>query len=165
MAKQWLRRIRAAVGIGLAWGLAWFGAGLLLLLIVGFGAADVPFPLFFGLLGFLAGVTFAGVLGMVEGRRRFDQMSLPRFAGWGAVGGALLSVLFVSVVALAGDPALLEDLVFLGPIFAAAGAGSAAGSLALARKAQGAEPLAATAEAGATELADRQSRERLGGGG
>jgi hypothetical protein len=86
---KWLRRIRGAIGMGLTRAAAWFGAGLILLLGVGFGAADVPFPLFFGLLGFLAGVTFSGVLGVIEGRRRLDQMSLPRFAGWGAVGGLL----------------------------------------------------------------------------
>ncbi len=51
--KQWLRRIRGAIGIGLTWAVAWFGAGIALLLVVGFGAADVPFPLFLGLLGFV----------------------------------------------------------------------------------------------------------------
>ena len=90
--KNWLRRIRGAIGIGLAWAVAWFGAGMILLLVVGLDAADVPFPLFFGLLGFLAGVTFAGILGLVEGRRGFDQMSMPRFALWGGVGGLLLSM-------------------------------------------------------------------------
>lgn len=84
--KKWLRRIRGAIGISLIWAGAWFGAGLTLLLLVGVGAADVPFPLLFGLLGFLAGITFSGVLAIVEGRRRFDQLSLPRFAGWGASG-------------------------------------------------------------------------------
>ena len=87
--RKWLRRIRGAIGIGLTWALAWFGAGLLLL-VVGF-RADVSFPLFFALLGFLAGVTFSGVLGILGGRRRFDQMSLPRFAMWGGGGGLLLS--------------------------------------------------------------------------
>ncbi len=134
--KKWLRRIRAAIGMGLTWALAWFGAGLILLLVVGVGAADVPFPLGFGLLGFLAGATFSGVLAIVEGRRRFDQLSLPRFAGWGAVGGLLMSVIFVVAVAVAGDTTPLNSLVFLGPLFAVAGAASAAGSLALARMAE-----------------------------
>jgi hypothetical protein len=128
--KKWLRRIRAAIGIGLTWAAAWFGAGLVLLLVVGVGAADVPFPLFFGLLGFLAGVTFSGVLGVVEGRRTFDQMSLPRFAAWGAVGGLLLSGLVVLAAGLAGE------FLVLGPVFALSSAVSAAGSLALARRAE-----------------------------
>ena len=128
--KKWLRRIRGAIGMGLTWAAAWFGAGLILLVVVGFGAADVPFPLFFGLLGFLAGVTFSGVLGIVEGRRRFDQMSLPRFAVWGGVAGVLLSGIFVLAAALGWDIFLV-----LGPVFALSSAASAAGSLALARMA------------------------------
>jgi hypothetical protein len=117
--------------MGVAWGMAWLGAGLLLLLVVGFDAADVPFPLGFGALGFMAGITFAAVLGLTEGRRSFDQMSLPRFAGWGAAGGLALAVIFVVAVAVFGNDRL--PLLVLGPVFAVAGAGSAAGSLALAR--------------------------------
>jgi len=132
--KKWLRRIRGAIGMGLAWAIAWFGAGVLLLMVVGFGAADVPFPLGFGMLGFFAGATFSVVLGVVEGGRGFEQLSLPRFAGWGAVGGLLLAVIFVLVGALLGDTTL--DIVVLGSVFAIAGAGSAAGSLALARRAE-----------------------------
>lgn len=128
---KWLRRIRGALGMGLAWALAWFGAGMILLLIVGPDAADVPFPLGFGLLGFLAGATFSGVLGIVGGRRTFDQMSLPRFAGWGAVGGLLLAVIFVLAAGLGGDV-----LLVLAPVFALSSSASAAGSLALARKAE-----------------------------
>ena len=55
--KKWLRRVRGAIGMGLTWAIAWFGAGMALLLVVGFGAADVPFPLFFGVLGFLVDLT------------------------------------------------------------------------------------------------------------
>lgn len=126
---NWQRRIRGALGIGLAWAVAWFGAGMILLLIVGIGAADVPFPLFFGLLGFLAGVTFSGILGFVDGRRRFDQMSIPRFALWGGVGGLLLSIALVLVAGAGAFPVLAL-------VFALAGAGCAAGSLALARMAE-----------------------------
>ncbi len=128
---RWLRRIRAALLIGVVWGFAWFGAGMVLLMIVGFGAADVPFPLGFGLLGFLAGTVFSGVIGVAERGRRADQLSLPRFALWGALGGFLLSVGFVTIVGIT-DAATL-DLLTISPIFALAGAGSAAASLALAR--------------------------------
>ncbi len=139
--KKWLRRIRGAIGMGLTWAIAWFGAGLVLLLVVGFGAADVPFPLFFALLGFLAGVTFSGVLGIVEGRRRFDQMSLLRFAAWGGVGGLLLSAALAAVVGW-------DAILVLGPIFALSGAGCGAGSLALARMAEDRESLDAGADVG-----------------
>jgi hypothetical protein len=146
---KWLRRIRGAVGMGLAWAMAWFAAGMVLLLIVGPDAADVPFPLGFGLLGFLAGATFSGVLGIVGGRRNFDQMSIPRFAGWGAIGGLLFSVIFVLAAGLGGDVILV-----LGPVFALSSAASAAGSLALARKAED------------RELLDTgEDQELIGGGG
>lgn len=127
---RWVRRIRAAAGLGLVWGAAWFGAGMLVLLVVSPHAADVPFPIFWGLLGFLAGALFSIVLGTIERRRSFDQMSLPRFAGWGALGGLLLSA---GVILLSG---LGTDGLLLGPLFALAGAGSAAGTLALARRAE-----------------------------
>ena len=99
---RWLRRIRGAIGVGLAWGLAWFLAGMVLLLVVGPDAADVPFPVGFGALGFLAGVTFSGLLGLVDGRRRFEEMSMPRFAALGAAGGLALA-------RRAEDPTLLTD--------------------------------------------------------
>ena len=128
--QRWLRRIRAAIGVGLTWGAAWFGAGMILLLIVGVGAADVPFPLFFGLLGFLAGAMFSGILALLAGRRTFDQMSLPRFAIGGALGGLILS----GIVTLAAGPG--PELMVVGPVFALAGAVSAAGTLAIARRAE-----------------------------
>ena len=160
---KWLRRIRGAFGLGLTWALAWFGAGVALLLVVGFDAADVPFPLGFGMFGFLAGVIFSGVLGAVEGRRRFDQMSLPRFAAWGAVGGALLAGAFVLTVALVEGTTL--DMLVLGPVFALAGAGSAAGSLALARRGEDRELLDASVEVAEVGLTEGEEEELLGGKG
>lgn len=128
--RRWIRRIRGAIGMGLTWAAAWFGAGMLLLLVVGPDAADVPFPIGFGFLGFLAGVSFSGVLGLIDGRRRFEQMSLPRFAAWGGLGGALLAALFVPAAGLG-----VGALAVLVPVFGLAGSGCAAGTLALARRA------------------------------
>ena len=138
---KWTRRIRGALGMGVAFGAAWFGAGMLIMLVflltTGSTGADVPYPLGFGALGFAAGVLFSLVLSLTEGRRHLEQLSLPRFAGWGAAGGLLLSVLFVSIVTLVDDPGFLSNLVVLGPVFGVAGATCAAGSLWLARKAGG----------------------------
>ena len=157
--RSWLRRIRGAIGMGLTWAIAWFLAGMMLLVVVGFGAADVPFPLGFGLLGFLAGVTFSGVLGIVERRRRFDQMSLPRFAVWGGVGGLLFSGIFVAAAGLG-----VGTLSVLAPVFVLAGAGCAAGSLALARMAEDRELLDASSDVGEVGLTEDETRELLGGG-
>jgi hypothetical protein len=160
---NWMRRIRGAIGMGLSWALAWFSAGMILFFIVGPDAADVPFPLGFGALGFFGGVAFSGVLGIAERRRSFDEMSMPRFAIWGGIGGAVLAVLFVLTVTVTGAASLLDDLVYLAPIFAAGGAGCAAGSLALARMAG--EPDSVTSGRGPADLAGLGSRGTLPPGG
>ena len=75
-------------------------------------------------------------------------MSLPRFAGVGALGGFLLS----GIVRLAAGAD--AEFAVLAPVFALAGAISAAGTLALARKAE------------KRELLDKdQAREPLAGRG
>lgn len=165
--KTWLRRIRGAIGMGVIWAAAWSGVGMILalgfLLITG-SRPDPPFPLLFGAFGFVAGVIFSGLLGVVEGRRRFDQMSLPRFAAWGAIGGLLLSATFVLAVSLAGDPAFIWNLVVVGPVFALAAAGSAAGSLALARKARDRELPETTRDVTAVGLSEGDARKVLRNG-
>jgi hypothetical protein len=124
--KNWLRRIRGAVGIGLAWGAAWFAAGLVFM-VVAAPHPENPFFVAWGAFGFLAGLTFAGLLGIIERRKGIDQLSLKRVAGWGAAGGLSLAL----IVQIAGP---LGDFLLLGPLFALAGAACAAGTLALARK-------------------------------
>ncbi len=160
--KKWLRRIRGAIKMGLTWAVAWFGAGMIMmlgaLLLTGSTGADVPYPVGFGVLGFFAGVTFSGFLVIGEGRRRFDEMSLPRFAGWGAVGGLSFSVLFVfAVAAFAEGATFIQNLVFLGPLFAGIGASIASGVLTLARRAQNRELLGA--DMGEVGLADNAERD------
>ena len=164
--KKWLRRLRGAIGMGLTWGAAWGVAGTIVMLgfLLNTGSRpDAPFPIMFGAAGFVAGVIFSGVLGLVEGHRRFDQMSLPRFAAWGATGGFLLSATFVLAVSLAGDPAFLWNLLIVGPLFAIAAAGSAAGSLALARRAHDRELLETTEDV-TTGLSEGEARRVLRNG-
>ena len=126
---KWLRRIRGAIGMGFTWAAAWSAAGFVPRWVFGI-ESDLPFPLLFGALGFFAGGTFSGILMLTESRRRLDQLSLPRFAAWGAIGGLLLSALFVR-----GASYGLGEVLAITTTFAVACAVSAAGSLALARRA------------------------------
>ena len=150
--RKWLRRIRGAIGMGFSWGAVWSAVGLVPRWVLGFNP-DAPFPLIFGVLGFIAGVTFSGVLLLTEGRRRFDQLSLPRFAGWGAVGGLLLSALFSKAASLGW-----ADVLAIAPTFALASAVCAAGSLALARRALGSELPRTPADTADAELTDHEYR-------
>ena len=77
----------------------------------------------------------------------------------------MLSAIFVVFVALAEDPAFLWNLVVLGPVFGVAGAGSAAGALALARRAEDRELPEASEDVGEAGLTEDEARELLGGGG
>ena len=165
--KTWLRRIRGTLGMGLTWAVAGSAAGMIISLgfLVRTGSVpDAPFPIMLGALGFIAGVAFAGVLRLVEGRRRFGQMSLSRFAAWGAAVGFGLSAAFFLAVSR-GDPGFLRYFVVVGPVGAVAAAGCAAGSLALARRAQDRELLETTESAPAVGRIEEESRKPLRDGG
>ena len=160
--KKWGRRIRGAIGMGLAWAAAGFGAGFLLARVSSFNP-DLPFGLLFGPLGFLAGIIFSVILVAVGGRRGFDRLSLSRFAGWGAVSGLLLAGIFVVGAALRGA-SMWGDFLLFGPALAIGGAVCASGSLALAKRAERRElsgPGGGRAEA---ELIGGEKRELLGRG-
>ena len=143
------------MGIGFTWAAAWSAVGMLPRWVFGINA-DAPFPLIFGVLGFIAGMTFSGVLVLTEGRRRFDQMSLPRFAAWGAAGGLLLSAVFTKVAALGWGDALA-----IAPTFALASAACAAASLAVARRTIKRELPNTRADATEAELGDLENRKLL----
>ncbi len=106
------RRIRTAFLTGLTWAFIWVfvGTSFMVLGSEPGAATDMINP--FAAMGLFGGGAFS------LARRRFEEMSLPRFAAWGVVGGLLLGVLW--------GP---ETLVTLS-IATLLGAGSVAGSLA-----------------------------------
>ena len=149
--KKWLKRIRGALGMGLAWAATWF------VLTIPTVVWWIGFPVMFAMQGFMGGVIFSTVLGIVEGRRRFDEMSLPRFAAWGAVGG-LVSTWFI----FAPMNVSLVGMVLITSLLTLTAAGSAAGTLALARRADDRELLDAGADVGDVGLTKQERHELLG---
>jgi hypothetical protein len=153
-----LRRVRGAIGMGVTWAVAWSAVGLVPRWLLGFNP-DAPFPIIFGVLGFLAGITFSGLIALTAGRRRFDEMSLPRFAVWGAAGGLLLSALFARAASLDWG-----DVLAIVPTFAVASSICASASLALARRAVRHELPGGREEIAEAALIDDETRKRLEGG-
>lgn len=148
---RFLRGLRGAIGMGVAWGVGWALGGLLVALTsvvtpflpwdVFFGFWDAP-VLALAMPGFIAGVLFSGVLAITGRRHRFAELSLPRFALWGALGGLLLSLLPGAMVAVGlasvegGRFTVLQLTGIIVAPLVLLGAASAAGSLALARRAE-----------------------------
>ncbi len=131
--RKWLRRLRGAFGMGLTWAIGWGSIGFLLELITGLvpgwnGAIVDIWPMALGVPGFLGGAFFSVALGIAGRRRGFDELSLPGFAGLGALGGLVLTGL---LGALGGFGSWL---VIVGGVVTVLCSGSAAGSLALARR-------------------------------
>jgi hypothetical protein len=176
--KYWLRRIRGAVGMGLTWAAGWALAGVLIgvasILLPGlpwdsfFRVFDAPLPAM-AIPGFFGGVFFSIVLGIAGRRRRFSELSLPRFAAWGAVSGLLLILFPFALVAVGlastegSDVGAWQAIAILGGPFILLSAVSAAGSLALARKAENRQVLKAGDAVTEVGLTEGGAQELLGG--
>jgi hypothetical protein len=135
--RKWLRRIRGAIGMGVTWALVWGPIAVLIgLLVDPDGSMDEMWVMIGALPGFLGGVVFSVVLAIAARRRRLGELSISRVALWGAIAGLLVS----SIPFTLGDPIgdglrwLLAAAV-IGSITMLSAA-SAAGSLALARRAE-----------------------------
>ncbi len=158
--RTWLRRIRGAVGIGLTWAIGWGLAvvlmGMTTILLPGTGlevifeAADDELLPMMVVPAFVTGLVFSTVLGIVGRRRRFDELSLPQFAAWGAIGGLLLSLIPAGVVAW-GEGSLPEAAAIVGPVTLLSSV-SATVSLALARGAGDRDSLQAGTELAGARL-------------
>jgi hypothetical protein len=169
--KEWLRRIKAAIGMGLTWAAGWMPIGVLFALslsVVGLGPPGLAgfvgtSAVLFGVLGFCGGSIFSAVLRLAEGRRRFDELSLPRFALWGGVGGLLLGAM-AGMVLFTGPGMQLADAVVAG-VTTLLGAGSAAGTLALARRAEDEGLLEAGADVPQVGATEKERKKLLEDGG
>jgi hypothetical protein len=128
--EKWLRRVGGAIGMGVTWAAAWAVAGMVPRWLFGFNT-DAPFPLVFGVLGFIGGVIFSALLALFERQRAFDQLKVSRFATWGAISGVLLSALFTRLASLGAG-----DVFVIAPTFAVACGVCASASLALAKRAK-----------------------------
>lgn len=168
---EWLRRIRGAIGMGVTWAVAWALTGILIGVLSNllpwlpwdafFEVFDAPLPAL-AVPGFVGGVLFSLVLGVAARRRKFSELSMRRFALWGAFGGLLLSLVPAAMVTLGLASAEGGRLgiwaltaIIAGPLVFLSTA-SASGSLLLAKMAEGRPVLGSGDAAGQVE--DREAR-------
>jgi len=172
--KGWLRRLKAAVGMGLTWAVGWGLVGFAIELVHNIwpnalGSAVDIWPAALALPAFFGGVAFSAVLGIVGRRRRFDELSLPRFAAWGAVGGLLVSLGPAVAMALGvtnvGPDQMWIAIAALGGTMTLLGASSAGATLMLARSSEDRDLLDASDAVGDVGLSEREARELLGSDG
>jgi len=132
--KSFLRKLRGVVSIGLTWGTLW---GLLMFLtgvIIGIvdpdsidpGESPVIIGAILGGMGFVSGALFGILLCLAERRKTIRDLSVLRAGIWGTIAAAAPLLL---------TPAPDGMVVILCPL----GAAFAAGSVALARRAEGRE--------------------------
>ena len=149
--KTWLRKLRGVVSIGAIWGLACSVLGFAIGAIVSMIWPEilpstvvryvVDLTLGYGVVGFVLGSGFAGVLATMHGRKTFEELTLGRGALWGALAGVgmstVLGLVFIGLGLGRGLP--LADLIsiFVVPTctFGALTAGLGAGTVSLARRA------------------------------
>lgn len=143
----WMRRMRGALGMGITWAIAWAIGGLL----IGVASLVLPLDWFFAVFdaplpamaipGFFAGAFFSVVLGIAGRQRRFSELSMPRFIGWGALGGVMVILFPLALVAVGlatptSDGTFWPRVAVAAASFVLFSAASAAGTLAIARKAE-----------------------------
>lgn len=125
---SWWKRIRAGLIMGGIWALGGAAVGGLIELVANFvpplNFVDMWIPLF-AIPGFVGGMIFSLLIGIAARHRRFEELSILAFAGWGALGGVML-VALAAVLGWGGP--------FLAIPFILMSAAGAAGSLAIARK-------------------------------
>jgi O-antigen/teichoic acid export membrane protein len=117
--KKWLKRMINSVLMGLAWAAVWAPVGVLIgtMIVDPDNSMDEMWAVVGAYPGFLCGAVFSAVLGIAEGRRRFDELSLSRVVAWGAVSGLLVGVLpFVLGTPSAEHPPWLLPVVVIGSV-------------------------------------------------
>jgi hypothetical protein len=137
-----LSLLRGVAATALTWAVIWvpfslisFGLGTL------FGA-DASLRMLGGLVaahavtGAINGAVFAGLLAVAGRRRSFESLSMPWFAGLGAIGGALFPFAFRATLLATVDVSIPVSAWLMGlATTALVGAGCASLTLSIARRA------------------------------
>ena len=88
--------IRGSMLMIVLWVVGWgLGFGGIMELIDPDGKIQDVWPTLLAIPGFIGGVIFSALLAIVERRRSFDDVSLVRFAFWGAVTGVAIGLLTI----------------------------------------------------------------------
>ena len=145
-----LRRLRGVTSTALLWAATWGLVGTAAYAVLGVRwTLDLSRPLsvsevlpyaltgalFLTIYGLLSGAAFAGVLMLSERGRRVQDLSTRRVAAWGALGGIGILSLNAAVIYLSEGGRIPSDMIPVLIIVGMLGAGCAAGSLVLARRA------------------------------
>ena len=145
-----MRTIRAMIPIALMWGIAWAMIGVVFVLVLEgirrwpldltgllglFALTPTPIVIL-GCAGMLAGAVFGATLSRAEQGKSLDTLSVKRTAAWGALGGFAFSLAGLTLISsLFGIQEALTEMAFIWlGVATVSGAGSAAASLAIARK-------------------------------
>ena len=136
--------MRSALKMALTWAAAWFAVGGAIELGANLWPAfplaslvDI-WPFVLAVPGFVAGALFALLVRLVDGHRRFDELSLARFALLGAASGAALIATAAVLGFESGSIAFaLRRAVAIGLPITALSALTAVATLVLARVADG----------------------------
>ena len=155
---KWLRRVRGVLGMGLMWAIGGLGVAAVIEGADNVTPGGIPaihvidmWPPVLLVAGFVGGVVFGTLLGVVGARRRFEDFSLPGFTALGAATGLLLA----GIVVATGGPMLAAAVAL------ASGTLGGALSLGVARAAERRGLLRGTAEADRVRIADPDARELL----
>jgi len=130
---KWLKRARGVLGMGLAWAIGGLGVAAIIEGADNVTPGGIPaihvidmWPPVLLVAGFLGGIVFGTLVGVVGARRRFEELSFPRFTALGLVTGAALA----GLVYVTGGPMLAVAVML------ASGTIGGAASLAVARVAE-----------------------------
>src|SRR5688500_14488674 len=94
--KKWMSGIRGAILMIAIWVIGWgLGFGGIMELIDPDGKIQDVWPTLLAIPGLIGGVLFAGMLAFGESGRRFNEISLFKFALWGAVTGVVIGLLTI----------------------------------------------------------------------
>ena len=99
---KWMNGIRGAILVVVLWLIGWgLGFGGIAELLDPDGRVQDVWPTVMAVPGFIGGVLFALLLALASRRRTFAEISIIRFALWGAVTGVVLGLL--TIPAQVGD--------------------------------------------------------------